>query len=61
MKQSLIVMCGRLDELTPPGTRVQIDLTITDEYPLAEAFVVISALPEMPDGDVPAVPGYRVC
>jgi hypothetical protein len=24
----------------------QVDLTMTDEFPLAEAFVVISALPE---------------
>jgi holo-[acyl-carrier protein] synthase len=33
----------RLAEITPPGMTVQIDLTLTDEYPLAQAFVIISA------------------
>ncbi len=32
--------------LTPPGHTVRIDLTLTDEYPLAEAVVIISAVPE---------------
>jgi holo-[acyl-carrier protein] synthase len=36
----------RLRALTPPGHVAQVDLTMTDEFPLAEAFVVISALPE---------------
>ncbi len=36
----------RLQELTPPGMVAQIDLTITDEYPLAQAIVMISAIPE---------------
>ena len=36
----------RLAELTPKGMRAQIDLAITDEYPMAEATVVISAVPE---------------
>ena len=36
----------RLEELTPPGWVPQIDLTITDEYPLAQAVVIITALPE---------------
>ncbi|MDA0241536.1 MAG: holo-ACP synthase [Proteobacteria bacterium] len=35
----------RLDELTPPGTTAQIDLTITDEYPIAQAMVIITAVP----------------
>lgn len=35
----------RLDELTPPSTRAQIDVSITDEYPLAQVTVIISALP----------------
>ena len=34
---------ARLQELTPPGMTAQIDLTLTDEYPLAQAFVIISA------------------
>ena len=35
----------RLDSLTPKGHRAQIDITITDEGPMAVAFVVISAVP----------------
>ena len=35
----------RLEKLTPPGTRAQIDLTITDDFPLAQAIVIISAVP----------------
>jgi len=34
----------RLESLTPPGHRAQIDLTITDDFPLAQAIVMISAL-----------------
>ena len=36
----------RLEKITPPGTRAQIDLTITDDYPLAQAIVIISAVPQ---------------
>src|SRR6266566_704595 len=36
----------RLEAMTPPGMVARIDLTITDEPPLAQALVVISALPE---------------
>ncbi|MEI6203699.1 MAG: holo-ACP synthase [Enhydrobacter sp.] len=36
---------ARLTEMTPPGMTAQIDLTMTDEYPLAQAFVIISAVP----------------
>ena len=35
----------RLQELTPPGMTAQIDVSITDEYPLAQAFVIISVVP----------------
>jgi len=35
----------RLANMTPPGMEARIDLTITDEYPLAQAFVIISAVP----------------
>jgi holo-[acyl-carrier protein] synthase len=35
-----------LAALTPAGMIARIDLTITDDYPLAQAFVVISAWPE---------------
>ena len=33
----------RLVELTPPGMTAQIDLTITDDFPLAQAIVIIYA------------------
>jgi holo-[acyl-carrier protein] synthase len=36
----------RLAELTPKGHRAVIHLTITDDFPLAQAFVIIEALPE---------------
>jgi holo-[acyl-carrier protein] synthase len=36
----------RLLAITPPGMRVVVHLTITDEYPYAEAFVIIEAHPE---------------
>jgi holo-[acyl-carrier protein] synthase len=35
---------ARLAAITPAGCEAQIDLAITDEYPLAQAFVVISAV-----------------
>ncbi|MGB0342165.1 MAG: holo-ACP synthase [Parvibaculales bacterium] len=34
----------RLDEITPAGMQAQIDLTITDDFPLAQAIVIISAV-----------------
>jgi holo-[acyl-carrier protein] synthase len=36
----------RLAEITPPGMAAQIDLTITDEDPQAQAIVIISAIPK---------------
>ena len=36
----------RLKEMTPPGMRPQIDLTITDDFPQAQAIVIISAVPD---------------
>lgn len=35
----------RLEELTPAGMVAQIDLTITDDYPTAQAIVLITAVP----------------
>ena len=35
----------RLQKITPQGMRAQIDLTITDDFPLAQAIVIISAVP----------------
>ncbi|RAU22479.1 holo-ACP synthase [Paramagnetospirillum kuznetsovii] len=36
---------ARLAEMLPPGMAARIDLTMTDEYPMAEAVVIISAVP----------------
>src|SRR3984885_8478209 len=36
----------RLKAITPPGHRAQINLSITDDFPLAQAIVIISAIPE---------------
>jgi holo-[acyl-carrier protein] synthase len=36
---------ARLGALTPPGHRADIALTITDDFPLAQAIVIISAVP----------------
>ena len=35
----------RLAQLTPPGMRAVIHLSLTDDHPYAQAFVVIEALP----------------
>ena len=47
-KPSLALTGGalaRLQEITPAGLSAQIDLTLTDEYPLAQAIVIISGVP----------------
>jgi holo-[acyl-carrier protein] synthase len=36
----------RLEAITPEGHEARIDLTLSDEWPLAQAIVVISALPK---------------
>ena len=36
----------KLDELVPAGMVARIDITITDEFPLAQATVIISAIPK---------------
>jgi holo-[acyl-carrier protein] synthase len=35
----------RLEALTPPGYKARIDLSITDDFPMAQAIVIISAVP----------------
>jgi holo-[acyl-carrier protein] synthase len=32
--------------MTPPGMMARIHLSLTDDYPYAQAFVVIEALPD---------------
>jgi holo-[acyl-carrier protein] synthase len=39
----------QLDAITPEGYEARIDLTLTDDFPLAEAVVIISGLPEKGD------------
>src|ERR1041385_7733367 len=38
----------RLNEIPPPGHTAVIDLTITDDFPLAQAIVIISAIATPP-------------
>jgi holo-[acyl-carrier protein] synthase len=35
----------QLRRITPPGYVARVDLTLTDDFPQAQAIVVISALP----------------
>ena len=42
----------RLDEITPKGMIPQIDISMTDEPPLAQALVIISALPKNSENEV---------
>jgi holo-[acyl-carrier protein] synthase len=48
--QPTLAMTGgaalRLAAITPPGHRAVVSLTMTDEYPYAQAQVIISAVPE---------------
>jgi len=39
---------ARLEALMPEGCEPRIDLSITDDWPLAQAFVIISAVPKGP-------------
>jgi len=40
---------ARLNALLPPGTEARIDVSLTDEPPLAQAVVIISAIPASAD------------
>ncbi|MEO0754512.1 MAG: holo-ACP synthase, partial [Pseudomonadota bacterium] len=40
----------RLAEITPVGLEARISLTITDDYPWAQALVIIEAHPLQPEG-----------
>jgi len=35
----------RLDEMTPEGHAAEVHLTMTDDHPFAQAFVIITAIP----------------
>ena len=47
---------ARLAAMTPQGYEAKIDLTISDEGPMAQALVVISAVPKGASG-APSLPG----
>jgi len=47
---------ARLRELTPAAHCAQIDLSITDDFPLAQAIVVISAVASSPQQEPKAFP-----
>ena len=45
---TLKLTCGaraRLDDLTPPGHSIRVHLTMTDDHPWAQAFVILEARP----------------
>ncbi len=46
---------SRLSAMTPPGMRAQIDVSLTDEPPLAQAFVIITLLPAATEGSASEV------
>ncbi len=46
---------ARLDALTPAGHAIRIHLTLTDDHPWAQAFVILEAAPETLIGS--AIPG----
>ena len=48
-KPTMLLTGGALKQLqsiTPAGMRAEVHLTITDDFPMAQAFVIIEALPE---------------
>ena len=47
----------RLESMTPPGMKAMIELSISDESPMAEAIVIISAVAETMPGDMPGDTG----
>ena len=54
---------ARLESMIPQGYQAQIDLSITDDWPLAQAFVIISAVvpgnPERPNA-IAAISGSKL-
>jgi holo-[acyl-carrier protein] synthase len=37
---------ARLKAMTPPGMTAQVEVSLTDEYPIAQAIVIITAVPD---------------
>lgn len=42
---------ARLEALLPPGMEARIDVSLSDEYPLAHAMVIVSAVPGVSSRD----------
>jgi len=54
-KPTLVLTGGaakRLASLVPPGHRPEIHLTITDDFPMAQALVIIEAVPAGPPSGI---------
>jgi holo-[acyl-carrier protein] synthase len=51
---------ARLAEMTPPGHEAVVHVTLTDDHPWAQAFVVIEALPVGTPRPVPLAPPNRI-
>ena len=52
-RPTLVLTGGALSilrDLTPPNAIARIDLTLTDDFPYAQAIVIISGLPDKNDG-----------
>lgn len=47
---------ARLADMTPPGHEARVHVTLTDDHPWAQAFVLIEALPAGEGGPVPQPP-----
>ncbi|HSO41476.1 MAG TPA: holo-ACP synthase [Rhodospirillales bacterium] len=50
---------ARLDRLTPLGMTASLDVSLSDEYPMAQAVVLIWALPQQPEEAAAARVGNR--
>lgn len=50
---------ARLAQITPPGLVSHVALTMTDEFPYAQAMVIITAVP-LPRMAMPSAPGIAV-
>jgi holo-[acyl-carrier protein] synthase len=51
-KPTMVLTGGAAEHLarmTPPGMRAQINLSLTDDFPTAQAIVIISCVPDTPE------------
>ena len=60
-RPTMVLTGGAAEQLrciTPPGLEPRVDLSLTDDFPLAQAIVVISAVPAS-GGPMPGIDGTR--